>query len=125
MRTRVKNVQVIDGALNCSYEVFSASDADFKALFPSHGQDVEFIEDFWKRVGNRKAKAITQRLFAKRVNKKRIRGIHGTLFYQLTFKKKYYPTKKESEMTTSFKPVGQQNAVRRKRTRRVARSARD
>ncbi|MGA3242254.1 MAG: hypothetical protein ABSG03_38875 [Bryobacteraceae bacterium] len=28
----------------------------------------------------------------------RVQGIHGTLFYQLTFKKRYFPTKRESEM---------------------------
>lgn len=29
-------------------------------------------------------------------------GIHGTLFYELGFKKKYYPTKKDSEMIDPF-----------------------
>jgi len=37
-------------------------------------------------------------LWKRLVNKGEAQGIHGTLFYQLLHKKRYYPTKKESEM---------------------------
>jgi hypothetical protein len=47
--------------------VFAASDADFALIFPGA--------------------EITERLFAKRADKKTVRGIHGTLFYQLDFKR--------------------------------------
>lgn len=95
----MKNVQVIDGAQNCAYDIFDASDDDFAAIFP-RGRDIEFIEDFRKRVGSARAKAITGRLYAAGpIDKKKVLGIHGTLFYQLTFKKKFYPTKRESDLT--------------------------
>jgi hypothetical protein len=35
---------------------------------------------------------------AKPVDKKSVVGIHGTLFFGIPHMKKYYPTKRESEM---------------------------
>ena len=99
-----KNIQVVDGADNCEYPIYSASLKDFMQIFPDEGQDIEFAEDFFARVGRRRAGAISMRLWPARVDKKTINGIHGTLFYQLGFKKKYYPTKRESEMVTGFEP---------------------
>lgn len=93
----MKNIQVIDGALNCTYDVFAATEEEFALIFPS-GADVEFSTDFFDRVGNDKAGAVTSSLWKRRLDKKTISGIHGTFFYQMDFKKKYYPTKKEAEM---------------------------
>ncbi len=98
---RTKNIQVIDGALNCTYSIFSATERDFAAIFP-RGRDIEFIEDFAKRVGAKRATAIAKRLWEAPADKKKVRGIHGTLFYQLSLKKKFYPTRKESEMVTGL-----------------------
>ena len=95
----MKNIQVIDGADNCAYDVFATSDEDFAALFPGDGQDIEFIEDFLKRVGKTKAGDILERLFGAPADKKTFRGIHGTLFYQLKrTKKRFYPTKRETDL---------------------------
>ena len=93
----MKNIQVIDGALNCTYDIFGATEEEFALIFPS-GADVEFISDFFERAGEDTAGAVTRSLWERRLDKKTISGIHGTLFYQLEFKRKYYPTKKEAEM---------------------------
>jgi hypothetical protein len=93
----MKNIQVIDGALNCAYDIFAATEEEFALIFRS-GADVEFISDFFSRAGEDTAGAVTSSLWKRRMDKKAISGIHGTLFYQLDFKKKYYPTKKEAEM---------------------------
>ena len=93
----MKNIQVIDGADNCTYDIFQISDKDFKFIFPGD-TDIEFIEDFCDRVGEDKATEILAKVWKKRVDKKAVNGIHGTLFYELDYKKKYYPTKKDSEM---------------------------
>jgi hypothetical protein len=45
----MKTVLVIDGAENCAYDCFEASDALFARIFPAEGQDVEFIEDYMAR----------------------------------------------------------------------------
>jgi hypothetical protein len=97
----LKNIQVIDGADNSTYSIFAATDEEFEAIFPA-GADIEFIEDFVDRVGEEKATKITVELWKRPVAKKEARGIHGTLFYQLTHKKRYYPTKKESEMVLAL-----------------------
>lgn len=94
----MKNIQIIDGADNCTYDIYAASSEDFAMIFPND-QDVEFIDDFIARVGQQKADQICERLWRHPVNKKNTCGIQGTLFYELEFKKKYYPTKKEAEMT--------------------------
>lgn len=101
MNALTKNVQVIDGADNCTYDIFAASEDDFALIFPD-GQDVEFIEDFFARVGKEIAGRVSERLWTARVDKKSAIGIHGTLFYQLRLKKKYYPTKREAEMITRY-----------------------
>ena len=52
--------------------------------------------------GKKRAGEILNRLWLAPVNKNTVRGIHGTLFYELDHKKPFYPTKKESEMTTGL-----------------------
>ena len=97
----MKNIQVIDGARNCTYEIFAATDEEFGLLFPDD-RDVEFISDFIERVGEDQAGRITRSLWRRRQNKKQVAGIHGTLFYELDFKKAHYPTKKEAEMVVKL-----------------------
>lgn len=98
----MKNVQVIDGAENCSFSVYALSDNQFRLIFPEQGQDVEFIEDVIARLGDEYVGNLMKTAWKRRKDKRKIRGIHGTLFYQLLHKKQYYPTKKESEMITGF-----------------------
>lgn len=93
----MKNIQVIDGAENCTYSIFGASDEDFSTIFPGD-RDVEFADDFFARMGEERAIEITQRLWKMPIDKKVVSGIHGTLFYQLSGKKVFYPTKREAEM---------------------------
>jgi hypothetical protein len=91
----MKNIQVIDGAMNCAYHVYAVTDEEFLILFPEPGQDIEFIEDVIKRVGENNLEFLSN-VWRRRVNKPDAIGIHGTLFYELTYKKKYYPGKKSS-----------------------------
>jgi len=97
----MKNIQIIDGAENCTYDIFSIEEPLFKVIFPA-GKDIEFAEDFQKRVGGRKANEILSQLWKNKVDKKKVVGIHGTIFFQLQFKKDFYPTKKESEMVVKL-----------------------
>ncbi len=63
----MKNIQVIDGAENCIYDIFAATEDEFERI--------------WQR----------------RIKKRDAQGIQGTLFYDLGKKKKYYPTRKDEE----------------------------
>lgn len=40
---------VTDGADNCAYDYFLTSNVLFARIFPSEGQDIEFIEDLLER----------------------------------------------------------------------------
>ncbi len=97
----MKNIQIIDGALNCTYDIFELEEDAFKQIFPN-GQDIEFIEDLIERVGEEKMLQLVTPMWKSRVAKNKVSGIHGTLFYQLHFKKQYYPTKKANEFMSKI-----------------------
>ena len=94
----MKNIQVIDSATNCTYDIFEINDDDFEKIFP-RSTDIQFIEDVIERLGKKLSLKILQEMWKKRQDKKKVLGIHGTLFYELRDeKKKFYPTNKEDEM---------------------------
>ena len=100
----MKNIQVIDGAINASYSIFAATDEEFAAIFHRKGQDIEFSEDFFRRAKAEKATAIMNRIWERRVDKKEVVGIHGTLFYGLPEKKKFYERKREPVIDWRYVP---------------------
>jgi hypothetical protein len=102
MRERF-NVQVVDGAQNCAYDIFSVPAENFRRIFPAEDQDIEFIEDFVAR-GEETAARICDEMWRSRVDKKAVDGIHGTLFYGLDVKKSFYPTKRESDLDSAPQP---------------------
>src|ERR1700682_2025302 len=93
----MKNIQVIDGADNCKYSIYAVTDEEFRSLFPA-GQNVEFIEDVIARYGDEATGKLLKHVWERPVKKVDVVGIHGTLFYDLSWKKKYYPTKNDTEM---------------------------
>lgn len=95
---KMKNIQVIDGADNCTYSIYGVTDEEFSLLFPAEGQNIEFIEDIIIRIGEDKATQIFKEIWARSIRKTDVFGIHGTIFFELEHKKKYYPTKREDEM---------------------------
>ncbi len=98
----MKNIQVIDGAENCTYDLFAIDDADFDLIFPE-GRDIEFIDDFIDRVGEEKAGKIMEKVWKNWMDKKNAHGIHGTIFYELEYKKKYYPNKNERDIFVNYR----------------------
>ena len=106
----MKNVQIIDGAENCTYSVFAAEDVEFAAIFVDD-HDVEFVEDVVARLGDQRAGVILGAIWKRPVNKKLVAGIHGTLFYELMRKKRFYPTGREDGMV----PANSHSAEQRNR----------
>jgi hypothetical protein len=94
----MKNIQVIDGAINCAYDVFAATEAEFALIFTGAGQDIQFIEDIQDNLLVQKALV---NLWQRRITKSDIQGIHGTLFYGLSEKQQFYPNKMEIDLTLS------------------------
>jgi hypothetical protein len=94
----MKNIQVIDGAENCVYDVFAASDEDHALLFPG-GTDIAFAEEIHGRKDIDRIAAALERLWRNRVPKVKAMGIHGLLFYGLPEKRQYYLSRKDEEAT--------------------------
>lgn len=92
----MKNIQVIDGALNAVYDIFAATDIEFGLIFPD-GHDVAFIGEVQARGNEKELDEALARIWRRRIPKRDAMGIHGTLFYELDHKKQYYPTRRDEE----------------------------
>jgi hypothetical protein len=93
---RMKNIQVIDGAENCVYDIFAATDEEFSLIF-GPGQDVAFIDEVMARGPEHELDAAFSRIWQRPVRKPEAMGIHGVLFYELEHKKQYYPTRRDDQ----------------------------
>lgn len=94
----MKNVQVIDRALNATYSVFQMTEHEFGLVFPLPGQDIEFAEDLFERLRDEKAETLLAAVWARPVRKAEISGLHGTLFYGFADRRSRYPaTKREQD----------------------------
>lgn len=110
---QMKNIQVIDGAENCSYSICLVSDKDFKVIFPVRGQDVEFAEDLARRLGRKQAAKVILRSTTRRIQKNTAIGIHGTLFFQMANRRKYFPNKRDTDIAMpAFVETPRQNKLR-------------
>jgi hypothetical protein len=92
----MKNIQIIDGAQNCVYDVFAATDDEFSLIFPN-GTDIAFIEEVYAKGDEQALDAAFNNIWKRRVRKRDAQGIHGLLFYELPDKMVYYPTRKDEE----------------------------
>jgi hypothetical protein len=64
----MKNIRVIDGADNCTYSLFTATDEEFNEIFPDN-TDIEFAEDFFSRVSEARGIEITREIWKRPVKK--------------------------------------------------------
>lgn len=98
-----KNIQVIDGAINSTFDIFQISEEMFDLLFPK-GTDIAFLDEVEHRLdeGGEHITKIWAMVYHKKVDKKNLTGgIHGTL--HLTGShclKQYYPNRKESDIVS-------------------------
>jgi len=94
----MKNVQVIDGALNRAYLIYQFTEEQYEIVFPLDDQDIEFIEDLELRLREDQLNAAFEGVWDREIDKKHVCGIHGTLFYELAKKKEFYPLKQEKAL---------------------------
>jgi len=92
----MKNIQIIDGAQNCVYDIFTATDEEFALLFPAD-TDIAFIDEIYAQGDAKVLDAAFENIWQRRVKKSEARGIHGIIFYELDVKKAYYPTRRDEE----------------------------
>ncbi len=98
----MKNIMVVDGAANCAYDVFAATGEEFDLLFPAPGQDIAFIDEIMSGAEPSRVEAALDALWRRPVDKKTMIGLHGTIFYELDFKKQYYPNRRDSDLTDNL-----------------------
>lgn len=94
-----KNIQVIDGARNCAYDIYRVSEDDFELIFGGAGQNIAFSDELSPEALEALGCAWTNR-----VEKHEANGIHGTIFYELAFKKEYYPNRREADLDGWARP---------------------
>ncbi|MBL8518333.1 MAG: hypothetical protein JNM76_15340 [Betaproteobacteria bacterium] len=92
----MKNIQVIDGAENCVYDIFACSEDEYGLIFPP-GHDIAFIDEVYARSPEASLNAAFANIWRRRIRKCDALGIHGTLFYQLEYKKQFYPSRRDEE----------------------------
>ena len=101
----MKNIQVIDGAMNSTYSFFQCDDQQFRIIFPMDGQNILFIEDvdFLDCFSDiEKTKNSIRSLWSRPIRHEDVKGVHGTIFYGKNNCKKYYPeSRKWSDMDPS------------------------
>ena len=92
----MKNIQIIDGAQNSVYDIFSATDKEFALVFPN-GTDIAFIDEVYANGDTLLLDAVFKKIWLRRIRKSKAKGIHGILFYELEVKKAYYPTRRDED----------------------------
>ena len=92
----MKNIQVVDGAENCVYDIFAVTDEEFALIFEA-GTDIAFIDEVYDRGDAASLDAAFNRIWTRRQRKADVQGIHGIIFYELAHKKAYYPTRRDEE----------------------------
>lgn len=98
----MKNVQVIEASPGSTFSVFQMTDDEFRAVFPGAGQDIEFAEDLYERLGDEGAEKLLASVWTRPVRKADVAGLHGTLFYGFAERREHYPdTKRECDFDTS------------------------
>lgn len=90
----MKNVQVIDGGLNCTFSIFQMTSDEFAQVFPGEGQDIEFAKDLSARLGDAASASLLAHVWERPVRKAGIAGLHGTLFFQFDKQRRYFPGSK-------------------------------
>lgn len=91
----MKNVQVIDGAVNSIFEIYEVPEALFELMFPDQ-RDVAFLSDV-ERAFEGRCDDPWAWLHRNSVAKRQVVGIHGTL--HLTGSgclEEYFPDRRES-----------------------------
>jgi hypothetical protein len=89
----MKNILVIDGADNATHSVFQATDEEFAAIFAGTDQDIEIVEDFVDRQGER-AQDVLRPIWDRPILKHEAQGIHGTLYFGYAGKRHFLPASK-------------------------------
>ncbi len=94
----MKNVQIIDGAENCTFSVFEFTDQQFSIIFSTKGQDLAFAEELETRLSAAQLVIAFEGVWNRPADKQQIQGLHGTIFYGFSEKRHVFPaTRRECD----------------------------
>jgi hypothetical protein len=111
----MKNVQIIDGAVNATFSIFQATDEEFAVIFPD-GRDIELAVDLVERVGEEVATRLLNPLWERPILKRDAMGIHGTLFYDAEKRREFLPqSRREIDSDERFVNEAQRALFRKHR----------
>jgi hypothetical protein len=111
----MKNVQIIDGAVNATFSIFQATDEEFSILFPD-GRDIEIADDLVERVGEVEASKVLGQLWQRPILKRDAMGIHGTLFFDADERQEFLPpSRREVDWDESYVNEAQRALFRKHR----------
>ncbi len=111
----MRNIQIINGALNCTFSIFQATDEEFALLFPEPHQDIQYAEDLESLPRQEEIWSALNRIWERPIRKQDAHGIHGTLFYQLERYKTWYRGKREDAIDPSAINEAQRRLFRKSR----------
>jgi hypothetical protein len=98
MEQSMKNIQVIDGARNSTFDIYQISDDLFNQIFPN-GTDVAFLAEVERNFKVIDSDKVWDLIYQSKVDKKQVIGIHGTLHLTGSYcSKEFFPSRKESEV---------------------------
>jgi hypothetical protein len=86
----MKNIQIIDGAVNATFSIFQATEEEFLVIFPD-GRDIEVVDDLFDRVGEAEASRLLAPLWQRPILKRDALGIHGTLYFGAEERREFLP----------------------------------
>ncbi|MFX8833024.1 hypothetical protein ABTM77_21340, partial [Acinetobacter baumannii] len=70
----MRNIQIIDGAVNCVYDIFAATEEEFCIIFPGE-TDVAFIDEVYKFNDPIVLDGIFSSIWKRRIKKSEVNGI--------------------------------------------------
>ena len=89
----MRNIQVVDGAVNATLSLFQATEEEFLAIFPD-GRDMELFEDLIARLGENQVGRLLSAIWHRPILKRAANGIHGRLFYDNENRREHVPASK-------------------------------
>ena len=72
----MRNIEIVDGALNSRFEIYAVDDATFEALFPN-GESETYLEDLSEDLQD--DVAFWDRVYTREIDRHQVQGIHGVL----------------------------------------------
>jgi hypothetical protein len=87
----MRNILVVDGALNATFSVFQATEAEFDGIFPAPGQDIAFIEEVIAALGDLATAEMMASIWERPILRRDVDGLHGLLIYEGRERMPFYP----------------------------------